>query len=1102
MVTYNANKVASASKQARQANPVSLNAPTAPAPPKPTGSAMLPNSGFLPAESSIYRDINGYRTGDYSDVHFSAGGDPDDGNLFFGLTLADNNPETAAPDESDDEYAMPLPQRIIRSLAAESLNAGALKAKFKDLQHNTNWSPHGSKIMFLLDLLDNIPRLRLSTEHLELIVWIMREAGCDDLPSVSQLRETQNRLRQTCAIKSHEYRSSQGNCFTMLDIPQLVGRDYSNPMVAPHINIYPEDSGDYLSESWQAKKWRDEVPLEHLTPMYAQGSKHYYVNELARLHDGTFVIPKRWIIRNNILTADCWPVDWVTDPSNEGNTGLHVSQEEIHIPATSFSSNYYDIVDHTDPSHYSFAAPFQSFQENMPNPLRKLTNGREELVSSFIKPWCDDVSGGRTKQYQPHNNIYLGHANLPGSFLNQEYFVRFVSTATHASSVEQFEAVKQQIEANNQNPVRVFNAATARWVRLRIYVLNVPGDNRAQSEVASHMCGGNFPCRKCKVGGSYHETETEQGFSAFFEPGQPRTVAETVREIRNQLETACLGVASHVGTMQTNSGVKDPTAQSIITELIRRGKEIKDSQKQPRKRITDDAVMAQQAEWLKTQPAEPFNVLFQIYGLDPHRDTPIEILHTILLGVEKYAWYAFHSSTKPEAHKTFEARLQSADIRGLEVDNIRANYIVRYKNNLIGRHFKSLMQLTVFQVHDLVSADVFSLIKAVGNLGAVLWFSEIDNLELYLTDLSVLINNVLDAFTKLDPARVIDKLKLHILTHLPEDIRRHGPAIRYSTEVFECYNGVFRMCSILSNHQAPSRDIAAKMIELERFRHIVCGGYWQTPDGAVCASDEVRQFFQASLHLQTYLGWVKPKEIQPGKYKRTVQWDDTTGSAAGDAVDHSFFRERTWNAAKSVVAINGDECAVGSWVVSTHSESTIIGRILEIWLESESTANGIVVIDRFDVAEQRHSVLDMPMLVQKDTSDRYITVVSCYHIDFAINVQHDCLTLSCPCSAVETIWQERRNTMVERQKVEHKPDPIFIVNMHALHNARRLRQLLPRSLTKPVPMRSGQSRQDFLAESARELHKKQSARRAERDRKRKAAREARQRDAEAEGGGA
>ncbi|KAG9102119.1 hypothetical protein FS749_015702 [Ceratobasidium sp. UAMH 11750] len=173
--------------------------------------------------------------------------------------------------------------------------------------------------MFLLDLVDNIPRLRLSSEHLRLIIWVMKEAGCDDLPTLSQLRQTQQQLRNVCGVKSHQYCSSQGNFFDMLDIPQLVGRDCSNPLIAPHIDAYPEDSGNYLSESWQAKKWHENVPLDQLTPMYAQGGKLYYVNELARLHDGTLVISKRWITRDRVLTADCWPVKRVALPGDKNN---------------------------------------------------------------------------------------------------------------------------------------------------------------------------------------------------------------------------------------------------------------------------------------------------------------------------------------------------------------------------------------------------------------------------------------------------------------------------------------------------------------------------------------------------------------------------------------------------------------------------------------------------------------------------------------------------------------------------------------------------------------------------------------------------------------
>lgn len=78
--------------------------------------------------------------------------------------------------------------------------------------------------MFLLDLLDNIPRLRLSNEHLKLIMWVMEEAGCHDIPKYYKLRQIQQQLKAVCSIKSHQYQSSRGNFFEMIDVPQLIGR--------------------------------------------------------------------------------------------------------------------------------------------------------------------------------------------------------------------------------------------------------------------------------------------------------------------------------------------------------------------------------------------------------------------------------------------------------------------------------------------------------------------------------------------------------------------------------------------------------------------------------------------------------------------------------------------------------------------------------------------------------------------------------------------------------------------------------------------------------------------------------------------------------------
>jgi hypothetical protein len=79
--------------------------------------------------------------------------------------------------------------------------------------------------MFFLDLLDNIPRLRLSNEHMRFIFWILKQLGCKDLPkSLYQFRQVQKSIHNVCSVKSHQYRSIRGNIFDMADVPQLVGR--------------------------------------------------------------------------------------------------------------------------------------------------------------------------------------------------------------------------------------------------------------------------------------------------------------------------------------------------------------------------------------------------------------------------------------------------------------------------------------------------------------------------------------------------------------------------------------------------------------------------------------------------------------------------------------------------------------------------------------------------------------------------------------------------------------------------------------------------------------------------------------------------------------
>ncbi|KAF7372102.1 hypothetical protein MVEN_00068900 [Mycena venus] len=598
---------------------------------------------------------------------------PDKAARELGLGDEDVAGQILEQDEEEDFLA-----DILRIAGMEEPEPNSLDGQQPEQSSsNSEWFPYPSKMMFLLDTLDNLPRLRISSSLMRVFLWILKEAGCKNVPSFDSLRRVQKKIRSDIGIPSIPCISPLGNVFFMNDPRAILAQDWSNPTTRKLIHVYPEIPEDgIVREIWHAQKWRKDMNLDVLSPMFDAGICHYYVNEVSRLKNGEFIIPIRWVKFRGKVYCDAFSITF-----NDKNEATIVDTETSLICTDDFAENYLDLKQGGAIPNWSESTLEAGHPSRMPNPKREIAGG-DPLYTSFVDYFGDDVSGNRTKSWNKHWNAYFTHRNLPRKLLQQEFHVHFVSTSPHASVSEQFREFKMAAESTHTDPVRVEDEL-GKATRFCIHINGGPSDNPMQSEVTGHIGGkGNHFCRKCEVGGTQKQKASDEGYHALFEAGIPRTKERIIQELQNQVKLACSGVASHVKDSQTRTGVKDAYTQHWIDDLIARFKELKHGDPTDPTR-TDDDIQAELVEWTLASKDKLYSGFLTMKGFDPTKDTPVEILHTILLGIVKYIWHISHTSWTAEQKGKYSARLQATETDGLSIHAIRANYIMQYAGSLI-----------------------------------------------------------------------------------------------------------------------------------------------------------------------------------------------------------------------------------------------------------------------------------------------------------------------------------------------------------------------------------------------------------------------------------
>ena len=178
---------------------------------------------------------------------------------------------------------------------------------------------------------------------------------------------------------------------------------------------------------------------------------------------------------------------------------------------------------------------------------------------------------------------------------------------------------------------------------------------------------------------------------------------------------------------------------------------------------------------------------------------PVEVLHTILLGASKYMLRTFMDKLNASQKKEILARIASFCYCGFSV-RITGNIAYHYKS-FIGRDFKAWMQMALFIIHSYISNDEKKCWLALSKVKVIkLTFSTLNKKKSYihffklfrvayclpvttetLDECSQICQDFVSSITTCSP-EYSRRLKVHILLHLPHDMREFGPTSLFNTE--------------------------------------------------------------------------------------------------------------------------------------------------------------------------------------------------------------------------------------------------------------------------------------------------------------------------------
>ncbi|KAH9810786.1 hypothetical protein DFH28DRAFT_1064014 [Melampsora americana] len=695
-----------------------------------------------------------------------------------------------------------------------------------EIKDSEAWYLFKTKEHVMALLMISSARNLLSRTQYQRIRSILR-IGAVNLPEWGSLRALVKRLKKKFGLQLQERISPCGNPLFGSDVKIIISNELANPLVCPHLVFVPELTLEGPTNRLsQCKKWCEEYLPEMRVQMIVWKNTHYYIYKPVQLQTQQLVVSLFFFQQDNCLMARCLPA--LVIPDADVQNSLKVIIPDIHdfnsdelftIKCKDFWRTFPNIEVQDGVFLKDMCGDHMYYSHDLSRPSHPIENKwRAKADRKFIRHiptslYLDNTSGNVSKKWNKHMRIYFTLAGLPPSVANQEFNIHFLATSNCASALELFDQVVDDLNEHDKKGFIAYNHSIGKDIWMMPVVLFHLGDSPMHAEITNTLNPANTltPCRMCDLRAPKKaEKESDVFVRAFLGldaygrkcllPGRDWNLTrERTREIWSISQKR--NTKTWVEALARQYGTRDTLNEFFQTKV----------------QAADESIPPAEVEEICMQLEtnfgnRVFNPMLGLEGFDGHADTPVEILHVVLLGIAKYL---FRDSMKElgsvkigsKTYNNLSARWRSVNTKGWNIPPIQPNVFVTFYQSLVGREFRTVLQLVPFVLFEHLSQEKRDMWTSLCILSSYIFQTKMSNMKTYLDKLDIMISQFLDHLISLN-ARWVNKPKFHMLVHLQESIQRFGPASLFATEKFESFNGVMQHTSVHSNHHSPGQDIA------------------------------------------------------------------------------------------------------------------------------------------------------------------------------------------------------------------------------------------------------------------------------------------------------